>query len=429
MKGKMHLRRPAAFCILLPIAWSLTIARAGAQDWPQFRGPTGQGISAATNVPVKWSPATNIAWKAEIPGQGWSSPVLSGGKVYLTSAITSPPSLRAICLNAATGKVLWDAEVLRPEPVAIKVRHQKNSPASATPVVTADRLYVHFGHMGTASLDLSGNVLWRQTGLKYPPVHGNGGSPALAPAADGPILTFSCDGARDPFVVALDAATGQPRWKTPRDTPARRTFSFSTPLYVEIDGAPQLVIPGSGLVGAYEPSTGRELWRVRYGEGYSVIPRPVFAAELGMLFVSSGFDAPVLYAIRPSGATGDATNTAVAWTTRKDAPKTPSMLVTGGLLFYASDNGTATCADAATGKVHWSHRFGGGFSASPLLAEGRVYFQNEAGVGYIVRADKAFQLLAENDLGERSLASYAADDGALYIRTETHLWKIAVPGK
>jgi outer membrane protein assembly factor BamB len=283
--------------------------------------------------------------------------------------------------------------------------------------------------MGSAALDLSGKVLWRQTSLKYPPVHGNGGSPALVPTPTGDILAFSCDGARDPFVVALDAATGQIRWKTARQTPAQKTFSFATPLAMELDGTTQIILPGSGFVGSYDPSTGRELWRVRYGEGYSVIPRPVFSAELGLLFVSSGFDAPVLYAIKPQGATGDATNAAIAWTTRKDAPKTPSMIVTGGLLFYVSDNGTATCADAATGKVHWAHRFGGGFSASPLLAEGRVYLQNESGVGYVVKADKTFQLLAENDLAERSLASYAADDNALYIRTDSHLWKIESPAK
>jgi outer membrane protein assembly factor BamB len=176
--------------------------------------------------------------------------------------------------------------------------HSKNSPASATPVVTADRLYVHFGHMGTAALDLSGKVLWRQTSVTYPPVHGNGGSPVLV----GGLLVFNCDGAKDPFVAALDAGSGEVRWKTPRDTPAKSKFSFSTPLVIEVEGRAQLVSAASGFVGGYDPADGRELWRVRYGEGYSVVPRPVYSH--GLLFVSSGFDSPVLYAIRPAGRRG-----------------------------------------------------------------------------------------------------------------------------
>ncbi len=395
-------------------------ARAGETEWPQFRGPTGQGLSAAVKVPVEWSAASHVAWKVEIPGRGWSSPVLSGGRLYLTSAVgEKDKTLHALCLDAKDGRVIWDTEVFHPDAASVTAMHQKNSPASATPIVTADRLYVHFGHMGTAALDLAGQVLWRQTGLKYPPVHGTGGSPVLV----GDALVFSCDGANDPFVAALDAATGAVRWKTPRHTPAKKPFSFSTPLAIEVKGAMQIISPGSGFVGGYAAKDGRELWRVSYGEGYSVIPRPVFAH--GLLFVSSGFEAPVLYAVKPDGATGEASATNVAWSSRKAAPHSASPLVLGDELYFVSDAGIATCADARTGAVHWSERLGGGFSASPFAAEGRVYFQNEAGIGFVVKAGKTFELLAKNDLGERSLASVAVADGALYIRTETQLWRIA----
>ena len=209
---------------------------------------------------------------------------------------------------------------------------------------------------------------------------------------------------------------------TPRNTPAKKPFSFSTPLAIEVGGKTQIISPGSGFVGGYDVQDGRELWRVCYGEGYSVIPRPVFAH--GLLFVSSSFDVPVLYAIKPDGAAGDSSATHVAWSSRKAAPHSASTLVLGDELYFVSDAGIATCADARTGDVLWSERLGGGFSASPFAAEGRVYFQNEAGVGFVVKAGKTYELLATNDLGERTLASAAVADGALFLRSETHLWKI-----
>ena len=399
------------------------ISPAAETEWPQFRGPTGQGISAATNVPVAWNATEHVAWSVEIPGRGWSSPVLSKGRLYLTSAVpgadTSDVTLHALCIDAANGKTLWDTEVFRPDPASVAAMHRKNSPASGTPIVTADRLYVHFGHMGTAALDLAGQVVWQQTELKYSPTHGNGGSPVLIDGA----LIFSCDGQREPFVAALDAATGALRWKTPRNSPAKKQFSFSTPLAIEVGGAKQIISPGSGFVGGYDPGDGRELWRVGYGEGYSVVPRPVFAH--GLLFLSSSFDRPVLYAIKPEGASGDVTETNVAWSQNKGAPHTPSAVVVGDELYFVSDAGIATCADARTGEVHWSERLGGDFSASPVAVEGRVYFQNETGIGFVVKAAKTYELLAKNELGERTLASYAVADGAIFIRSEAHLWKIA----
>ncbi len=412
---------------VLPVVLLIGVAApsvSAAEDWPQFRGPGGEGVSTATGVPVEWNATNNIAWKTDIAGQGWSSPVLSRGRVYVTTAVSeASPSLRAICVDAESGKIVWDTEVFKADPAAAKKMHPKNSPASATPIVTMDRLYVHFGHLGTAALDLSGKVIWRQTDLKYPPVHGNGGSPILLDQT----LIFSCDGGRDPFIAALDSGTGAVKWKTPRNTHAKRSFSFCTPLAIDLDGIKQVVLPGSGFVGGYNPADGHELWRVDYGEGYSVVPRPVYSH--GLLFVSSGFDTPIVYAIQPKGAEGDATAHHVVWTHRKSAPNTPSMLVVGDELYFVSDGGIATCADVMTGAVHWTHRLDGNFSASPVLAEGRIYFQSEAGMGYVIKAGKTYESLAENDLGERSLASYAVSDGAIFIRTQSHLWKVATANR
>lgn len=390
-----------------------------AGDWPEFRGPGAMGHSTAKNVPVRWSATENVAWKVAVPGAGWSSPVLRDGVLYLTTADETGSGglvLRALAYEAGTGRTLWDTVVFE-SPVKGASIHSKNGQASPTPIVTGDRLYVHFGHHGTASLDLKGKVIWRQNGIRYTPVHGNGGSPALV---DGR-LVFSVDGESEPRVVALDAADGRIAWETPRVTPAKRKFSFSTPLVIEAGVKRQVISPGSGAVCAYDPTDGRELWRVRYGEGYSVVPRPVLAG--GLLFLASGYDRPVLHAIRPGG-TGDVTDTHVAWTLAKGAPNTPSMVVVDDLLYCVSDAGIASAIEAATGKVVWSERLGGDFSSSILHADGRLYFQNEAGVGTVVKPGRTFEVLSRNDLGERTLASYAVDDGALFIRTAGLLYRI-----
>lgn len=396
-----------------------------AGDWPQFRGPAGDGHSGARGVPLHWSASTNVAWKTAIPGSGWSSPVLEDGRIYLTTAVplagegeekSTGRSLRALCLEANTGAVRWDVEVFRQEAGAPGI-HAKNGHASPTPIAAGGRIFVHFGHQGTACLDRDGRLVWRQRSLAYAPVHGNGGSPVLVDD----LLVFSADGGQDPFVAALRQADGVVQWKTPRQTPAAKKFSFSTPQVIAVKGRKQVISPGSGLVAAYDPADGREIWRARYGEGYSVIARPVYAH--GLLFVSSSYDKPVVYAVRPEG-TGDVTETQVAWTASRGAPNTPSMLVVGDELYFVSDAGIASCVDARTGKVHWNERLGGGFSASPVLAEGRIYFQNESGLGVVIRPGTKFEKLAENDLGERTLASYAVDDGALFIRTAGHLYRI-----
>ena len=406
--------------LVLAVLFSAS-ASAANDSWPEFRGPAGQGLSTATNVPVHWSPTEGITWTQEIPGTGWSSPVLVDGRLYLTTAVTAESgdvSLRALCVDAADGKIVWDVEAIQGAAADAKLMHEKNSLASPTPIVADGRVYVHFGHMGTAALDLKGNVLWRQTELKYRPMHGNGGSPALV----GDLLIFSCDGEKDPFLAAIDRGDGRVVWRQPRDVIAKNSFSFSTPLSVEVDGAQQLISAGSGYVGAYSPKDGQEIWRVTYGDGYSVIPRPVFSH--GLLFVCSGYNKAQLFAIDPAGAKGDATATNVRWQTDRGVSLTPSVLVVGDELYYVADNGTASCVDAATGEAHWSKRLGGEYSASPVYADGRIYFLSEAGVASVIKAGTEYELLATNDMEERALASPAVADGAIYLRTQSHLWRV-----
>ena len=390
-------------------------------DWTQFRGTTGQGLSAAKNLPIEWSAAKNVAWKQAIPGLGWSSPVVRRGRIFLTTAETDGeggPSLRALCLDAATGRVLWNTEVFKSTETQAKPMNGKNSHASPTPVLEDSRLYVHFGHNGTACLDLDGKIVWRMNSLRYPPTHGNGGSPILV----GDKLVYCADAASDPSIVALDKATGKVRWKVKRETQAKNKFSFSTPLLITVKGQPQIISPGSGVVSALDPKDGHEIWRVCYGNGYSVVPRPVFGQ--GLVFISTGFNRADILAIRPDGR-GDVTDTHVAWRTTKGAPLTPSMLLVGKELYAVSDDGLASCFDAKTGKVNWQERLGGKYSASPLAAGGRIYLQNESGTGTVLKPGKTFTTLATNSLEERSLASYAVVDGALFIRTAENLYRIA----
>ena len=409
------LRALSLFATLQPVAWGAAL------DWPQFRGPTGEGVSDAKDVPLRWDATQNVKWSVEIPGSGWSSPVVSEKRVYLSSAVEDADgvvSLRVMALDEATGSMIWSTPVFQPESATAKKMHRKNTAASPTPIIFDGRIYVHFGHLGTAALDLEGKVIWRQEEIRYSPTHGTGGSPVLV----GNALVFSVDGNDQAFVVALNAQTGAVLWKTQRETHARKKFSFSTPLAIAVDGQTQVISPGSGFVAGYHPADGREIWRVLYGEGYSVVPRPVYAH--GLLFLSSGFDAASLLAIRPQGAAGDATQSHVAWTIKKGAPHTPSALAVGDELYFVSDAGIASCVDAKTGEIHWSERLGGNFSASPVLAEGRIYFLNETGTMYVVRASKKFETLSENSIGDKTLASPAVLDGAMLIRSEKRLWKI-----
>jgi outer membrane protein assembly factor BamB len=304
-------------------------------------------------------------------------------------------------------------------PEAPTQAHQKNGHASPTLIAEGERLYAHFGPYGTASLKLSGETVWKNNDFKYPPIHGNGGSPALC----GDLLVFSCDGASNPFVVALRKNDGSLAWKVPRQTEAQKTFSFCTPLIIDVNGKKEIISPGSNAVIAYDPKDGAEIWRARYN-GYSVVPRPVFAN--GLLFIGTGFDHPTVMAIRPDGA-GDVTTNNVVWTVSKAAPNTPSLLVVGEELYMVSDGGMASCLNSRTGEIYWQERLSedsGNYSASPLHADGKIYFQSEEGNGTVIRASKQFEKLAKNSVGERTLASYAVAGSTFVIRGEKHLFRV-----
>jgi outer membrane protein assembly factor BamB len=405
--------------VILILSFATTLP-AHAENWPEFRGPTGQGLYNGQNLPAEWGPNKNVVWKQPIPGKGWSSPIIQDGRIYLTSAVPvggKDQSLRAFCLDADKGKILWQTEVFRQEGAKAPGIHTKNSHASPTPVTDGQRLYVHFGHQGTAALDLAGKVLWRQRELRYAPVHGNGGSLILAESR----LFFSGDGSDKQFVAALNAATGKVLWKTDRQCTAFKKFSFSTPLLIHVNGQAQLISPASDAVMAYDPASGKELWRLAY-TGYSVIPRPVYGH--GLIFLSTSYDQPSLLAIRADGM-GDVTETHLAWKTARGAPHAASPLLVGDELYMISDKGMASCLDARTGKVHWQERVGGDFSASPLYADGKIYLQSEDGTTTVLRAGKQFESLGRSSLGkERTFASYAVADGAIYLRSEGHLYRL-----
>lgn len=387
--------------------------------WPEFRGPTGDGHAPDSAPPIRWSASENIRWRVPVPGKAWSSPVVADGRIYVSTAEIEDGdlSLRALAFQLDDGAPLWDREIFHKKEGAI---HQKNSHASPTPVFAEGRLYTHFGHEGTACLDAAtGEILWTQTGLPYPPVHGNGGSPVV----HGDKLIFSCDGAKDPFLVALKTADGSVAWKTPRDVVVRSLFSFTTPLLIEVGGQTQVLSPASGAAIAYDPESGREIWRFRYGEGYSVVPRPLFRD--GVAYVCSGFGRASLFAVKADGR-GDVTETHLVWRDDKTVPKESSPILVGDLIYFNDDKGILSCLVAATGEVCYRERLDGrgGYSASPVHAGGRLYFHNGEGVTTVVEPGRTFRKLAENPLGEYGLSSFAAVSDGFIVRTEGHLLRI-----
>jgi outer membrane protein assembly factor BamB len=406
--------------VLLLVAVSL---RVQAQDWPQFRGPTGQGHSTEAGVPLEWSETRNVAWKVPVPGIGWSSPSVGGGLVWLTTAVQTPGngrdravSLRAIAFDAATGRERVNTEVFKLN--AAGSIHQKNSHASPTPIVDGDRVYVHYGSEGTAALTTAGEIVWK-TRLPYESQHGNGGSPVLYRD----LLIVNCDGnggAGDAYVIALDVKTGKTRWKTTRRAPADQ--AYTTPLVITVGGVDQLVSAGAYRAAAYNPINGDEIWRVAYDDGFSNVPRPVFGQ--GLVYIATGFNQPTLIAVRPDGARGDVTRSHLAWTMTRGAPLTPSPLLVGEDLYVVNDNGILSLVDAKSGKIAWQQRLGGNYSASPTLADGRIYFQSEEGVTTVIASGREFKKLAANTLDGAMLASMAIAGKSIFIRTDSRLYRI-----
>jgi outer membrane protein assembly factor BamB len=348
-----------------------------------------------------------------VPGRGWSSPIAAGGRIWLTTAVIDRgTSLRALAYDAETGREVVNVEVFKI--ARTDLLNLKNSHASPSAIVEGDRVFVHFGAEGTAALTASGEIVWK-TRFEYDSQHGNGGSPALF----GDLLILNCDGYDAAFVVAVDKRTGKVRWKTNRRQPYSQ--AYSTPLPIKISGRDAIVSVGAFRAAAYDAETGKEIWRVSYGEGFSNVPRPVFGH--GLVYIATGFQQPYLLAVRPDGS-GDVTNTHVAWTLQRGAPLTPSPIIVGDALYLVNDNGIASCLDAVTGAARWVQRLGGSYSASPVAVDGRIYFQSEEGVTTVIAPGNEFHQLAMNTLDGDTLASMAVSNGSIFIRSASALYRI-----
>jgi len=389
-------------------------------DWPQFRGPGGQGDASATSkIPVEWDERKNVRWKTELPGKGHSSPVIWGDQVWVTTASPDGKELGAVGLDRRSGAILHNVTMLIP--ARVEEIHKKNSHASTTPVIEAGRLYAHFGTYGAAAVDTaSGKVLWRNTNLEVEHQGGPGSSPLLF----GNLLLVTCDGADRQYVAALDRNTGREVWRRNRSAPFRPDRvthrAFATPLLIEFGGKPQLISPGADQLHAYDPQTGAELWHVRY-TGFSTVPCPVFDGT--KIYFCTGFFNPELWAVTPDG-TGDVTSTKVAWKYKTGIPETPSPILYDGHVYVVSDKGVGTSIDAETGKRVATFRLGGNFSASPIASGGYLYFCSEEGNVRVVQPGAKPKIFKNNELPGTIFASPAAIGGELYLRTDRALYRI-----
>ena len=414
--------RTATFALSFGLVLAATAALAG-DDWPQFRGPLGNGHSDATGLALTWSDTQNVKWKTAVPGEGWSSPVILGNQVWMQTALDHGKSLRAVCVDKTDGKLLHSTEIFYVE--APDEKHALNSHASPTPVVEAGRVYVFFGMYGAACLDTAtGKVLWKNSTLKHD--HDKNG-PGSSPLLYGDLLILTCDGTEQQFLAALDKQTGELKWKTIRSNAkelAAKNFhlrkAYHTPEIINVGGRDQLVSMGAFRVSGLEPKSGREIWAVDV-PGFSNVPRPVYGE--GLLFLATGFMKPELWAIRPDGQ-GNVTKTHVAWKMSKQAPAKPSPIFVNGRLYVISDGGILTCLNGKTGESRWSERLAGEYSASPIYADGHLFFCNQLGVTTVVKPGDKLEKVATNILPDGLMSSPAVSGKALFLRTKTHLYRI-----
>lgn len=390
-----------------------------AGSWNQFRGPAGTGHTAAT-LPLEWSETKHVRWKTPVPGKAWASPVEADGRIWLANATEDGRRLSAVCVDAATGRLLHDVTLFEPaEPMYC---HPYNSHASPTPVVTGGRVFMHFGSAGTAAVDAAtGAVLWKRDDLPCDHHRGPGSSPI--PVDDRLVINF--DGFDVQYVVALDQATGATIWKTDRTIDygsdnGDLKKAYCTPTVIEHGGRRQLVSPAAVGTVAYDPATGRELWKVHHG-GFNAAARPLFAGGVVVIAVEGG---DRVVAVRPDGE-GDVTRTHVAWKFGKSTPTRPSLCAHDDHLYMVSDRGIFTCVDLRTGESRWQERREGRHSAALVEAQGRLYACDEDGTTVVVAASPdGFRVLAENRLDDGCMASPCVVDDDLVLRTKTHLYRI-----
>ena len=420
----------------------LAFSHVSAEEWPEWRGPNGQGISSAKGLPETWSETSGVVWKAELPGRGHSTPVLTGNQLWLTTALEKAAtpdqvkarlatntgdqpltvldsvSLRVLCVDSISGKVLHDMEVLNVKNP--QWAHQLNSYASPSPILENGRLYAHFGSLGTVCLDTATlKILRKNEELHVMHEKGPGSTPVLS----GNRLIAHFDGSDQQFIAAFDKTTGKVVWKTARsgkmDPRPQQRKAYGTPLIVTMNGQATVVSPAADWVYGYEPATGKELWKLPYGElGFSMSVRPVADAE--RIYISTSYGKSQVIALKYAGLK----TPEIAWRNNKNAPKMCSPVLANDLLFYVDDGGIVSCIDPATGEAHYRERLGGKFSASPILADNKLYFASREGVVTVVPAGREFKILAQNTLEGSLMASPIAVDGTLYLRTDKALYRI-----
>ena len=422
--------------ILLSLAFNVQA------DWKQWRGPGGQGHANA-KLPTEWSETKNVKWRTPVPGKGWSSPVIEGNQIWMTTAFETPAtkeeaaerlksntggvpvnvlssvSLHAVCVDKHTGKLLHNLRVItKKEPQWV---HKLNSYASPSPIIETGRVYCHFGSYGTACIDAkTSKVAWLNEKIWVNHENGPGSTPVLWKD----LLIFHMDGSDQQFVVALDKKTGHEKWRTPRSGKMHANpqlkKSYGTPLIQEINGKPTLFSPGSNWLYAYDPATGKELWKTEYGGlGFSIVPKPVTGH--GMIFMSTGFMKAKILAVRyEKTAKPD-----IAWSYARSVSTQPSPLLVGDELYFITESGgLITCLNAHTGKPHWVERIGGNYSASPTFSNGKIYFHSREGITTVLQAGKTFKVLAKNKLKGQHMASAAVDGNALILRTDKALYRV-----
>ena len=397
-----------------------------AENWPGFRGPTGQGISSETGIPIEWSATSNVVWKAEIPGLGWSSPIVWGDRVIVTTATNGGVSCRVICLDRLSGKVFWDTEVVQQTP---RRKEDRNSYATPTPVTDGQRIYVAFGDGSLAALSMAGVVIWRNRDFKFYSQHGLGVSPILY--QDLFIIPF--DGSSDgedkkvgwqkpwdkAVILAFDKQTGKVRWTGRRGL---SRIAHVTPNILREEGSDQLVSGAGNVVQGFDLKTGERLWSVD-SQGEGVVPSIVIGK--GLIFSASGFEKPTIRAIR-TGGKGDVTETHIAWEQTKGVPSVPSFVYYEPYLFAIADAGIATCLQAETGEIVWQERINGTHAASPIYADGKIYFLSMEGESTIIEAKPEFKVVAKNTIDEPCQASYAVSQKQIFIRSERNVYCIGV---
>lgn len=432
----MPVRVLAAALILCALTMPSLAGEPG--TYPEFRGPRGDGHSDAKGLPTHWSETENIRWKMPVHGKGWSSPVVWGDQVWVTTAdevgggklpdsvkgakenpVTSV-SMFAVGFDRATGKLLHDIKLgTQDKP---QYCHPFNSYASPTPAIEAGKLYAHFGSLGTWCVDTAtGKVLWERRDLKCNHYRGPASSPIVY---EGKVYLI-LDGYDVQYVAALDTATGKTVWKTDRNIKYKSSNpdtwkAYATARVLEVNGKKHLVCPSAESTIAYDPATGTELWRMSHG-GMNGATRPIMGH--GLMYLTSGSSGK-LYAVKTESLTGETPAEATAWSTNKNVSLRPSLLLVNDLLFMVSDNGIATGLDAKTGSVLWSERLDGEYSASPLYADGKIYVANQVGKTFVIEADRTFSPVGEGKLDAGCMASPVAAGDSLFVRTKTHLYCI-----